>query len=130
MPVPVMVRVVFRVNVSTTVRVVMPGTVKVVVPVLVDWVVMVVEGPVGERMVELEDEPAADPSVDEGPTTGGVGMVSVVYAVPVEIVVILPTTAVLLETPVGPTMLEVLLLPVTGAMGLEPGAAPVPDIVW
>jgi hypothetical protein len=71
--------VVFRVNVSTMVRVVIPGTVKVVVPVLVERVVIVVDGPVGERMVELlEDDPAGDPSVEEGPTTGGVGMVSVI----------------------------------------------------
>jgi hypothetical protein len=89
--------VVFRVKVSTMVRVVMPGTVKVVVPVLVEKVVIVVEGPVGERMVELEDDPAGDPSVEEGPTMGGVGMVSV-------IVVTFPWTAELLETPVGPGM--------------------------
>lgn len=121
---PVMVRVVFRVNVSTTVRVVIPGTVKVVVPVLVDWMVIVVEGLVGERTVELEDDPAGDPSVEEGPTMGGVGIVSVVYAVPDVIVVTLP------GTPVGPGMLDVLLLPVTGATGLEPGAVPVPETVW
>jgi hypothetical protein len=77
-PVPETVMVVFRVKVPTTVRVVMPGTVKVVVPVLVDKDVMVVEGPVGERIVELEDDPAGDPSVAEGPTIGGVGMVIVV----------------------------------------------------
>lgn len=124
LPVPVRVRVVFRVNVSTKVRVVMPGTVKVVVPVLVDCVVIVVEVPVGERMVELEDEPVGDPSVEEGPTMGGVGMVSVVYAVPDVIVVTLP------GTPVGPGMLDVLLPPVTGATGLVPGAVPVPDTVW
>jgi hypothetical protein len=42
----------------------------------------------------------------------------------------LPCTAVLLETPVGPGMLDVLLLlPVTGATGLVPGAVPVPDMV-
>jgi hypothetical protein len=76
-PVPEIVRVVFKVKVSTTVRVVIPGTVKVVVPVLVDTVVIVVEGPVGEMIVELEDDPAGDPSVEEGPTMGGVGMVSV-----------------------------------------------------
>lgn len=100
-----------------------PGTVKVVVPVLVETEVIVVDGPVGERMVELEEDPAGDPSVEEGPTMGGVGMVIV-------IVVTLPTTAELLETPVGPGMLDVLLLPVTGATGLVPGAVPVPDIVW
>lgn len=77
------------------VRVVIPGTVKVVVPVLVETLVIVVYGPVGERMVELEDDPAGDPSVEEGPTMGGVGMVSV-------IVVTLPWTVELLETPVGP----------------------------
>jgi hypothetical protein len=57
---------------------VMPGTMKVVVPVLVEAVVMVVEGPVGERIVELEEDPAGDPTVEEGPTMGGVGMVRVV----------------------------------------------------
>jgi len=77
-PVPGTVMVVLRVKVSTTVRVVMPRTVKVVVPVLVDTVVIVVDGPVGARIVELEDDPAGDPSVEEGPTMGGVGMVIVV----------------------------------------------------
>ena len=74
-------------------------------------------------MVELEDDPAGDPSVEEGPTMGGVGMVSV-------IVVTLPCTIELLETPVGPGVLDVLLLPMTGATGLVPGAVAVPDMVW
>jgi hypothetical protein len=29
-------------------------------------------------MVEFKDDPAGDPSVEEGPTMGGVGMVSVI----------------------------------------------------
>lgn len=128
-PVPEIVRVMFRVNVSTTVRVVMPGTVKVVVPVLVETEVMIVEGPVGEMIVELEGESAGDPSVEEGPTIGGV-VIAKVSVVSVVTVVTFPPTGKLLETPVGPGMLDVLLLPVTGATGLEAGAVPVPDIVW
>lgn len=47
----------------------------------------------------------------------------IVYVVPVEIVTLLVGTG-LEETPVGPTGLDVLLVPVTGATGVE---LPVPD---
>lgn len=72
-----------------------------------------VVGPDGR--VEFEVGKTGEPSVDE--VTLLVGTV-IVYVVPVEIVMLLVTTG-LLDTPVGSGRLEVLLVPVTGAMGVE-----------
>lgn len=76
---------------------------------------MIVVGPDGRVELETEDGKTGEPSVDE--VTLLVGIV-IVYVVPVEMVMLLVITGVL-ETPVGPGRLEVLELPVTGAIGVE-----------
>jgi hypothetical protein len=120
LPVPEIVMVVFRVYVSVPVMVVIPGTVYVRVPVLVVCEVIVAVGPSGEVKLENDDGAIGEPSVEDVLLPVDNGIVTV-YVVPVEMVT-LRVTEMLLETPVGPTKLDELLVPVTGATGvaLEP----------
>jgi hypothetical protein len=120
LPVPEIVMVVLKVYVSVPVMVVMPGTVYVRVPVLVVCEVIVAVGPSGEVKLEKDDGETGEPSVEDVLPPVDNGIVTV-YVVPVEMVT-LRVTDTLLETPVGPTKLDVLLVPVTGATGvaLEP----------
>jgi hypothetical protein len=111
------VRVVFRVYVSVPVIVVMPGTVYVRVPVLVVCEVIVAVGPSGEVKLEKDDGETGEPSVEDVLPPVGTGIVTL-YVVPVEMVT-LRVTEMLLETPVGPIKLDVLLVPVTRATGVE-----------
>lgn len=75
-------------------------------------------GPRGEVELEKEDGETGEPSVEDVVPPVGTGIVTV-KVVPVEMVVTLRVTETLLETPVGPGKLDVLLLPVTGATGIE-----------
>lgn len=109
--------------------VVIPGTVNVRVPVLVVCDVIVPVGPTGEVEFEKEDGETGEPSVEDVLPPVGTGTV-IVYVVPVEMVVMLLDTDALLETPVGPGKLDVLLLPVTGAMGVELETVPYPGTLW
>jgi hypothetical protein len=81
--------------------VVRPGIVTVRVPVLVVCNVIVPVGPAGEVEFEKEDDVAGEPSVEDELPPVGTGRVTV-YVVPIEIVTLLITEA-LLEAPVGPT---------------------------
>ena len=101
LPVPEIVMVVFKVNVSIPVMVVRPGTVKVVVLVLVVCDVIVAVGLTGEVKLEKEDGVTGEPSVEDVVPPVGAGRVTV-YVVPIEIVTFL-VTDMLLEAPVGPT---------------------------
>jgi hypothetical protein len=101
------------------VTVVMPGTVKVRVPVLVVWDVIVAVGPTGRVKLEEEEGDMGEPSVEDVLAPVGRGRVTV-KVVPVEMVLTLRDNDTLLETPVGPARVEVLLLPVTGATGVAP----------
>jgi hypothetical protein len=124
LPVPEMVMAGFRVYVSVPVIVAMPGTVKVRVPVLVVCETVAV-GPSGEVKLEKDDGETGEPSVEDVLPPIGTGIVTV-YVVPVEMVT-LRVTGMLLETPVGPTKLDVLLVPVTGETGVELEPVPYPD---
>jgi hypothetical protein len=124
LPVPEIVMVVFRVYVSVPVIVVIPGTVKVKVSVLVVSETAAV-GPSGEVKLEKDEGETGEPSVEDVLPPVDNGIVTV-YVVPVEMVT-LRVTGMLLETPVGPTKLDVLLVPVTGATGVELEPVPYPD---
>jgi hypothetical protein len=124
LPVPEIVMVVFRVYVSVPVIVVIPGTVKVKVSVLVVSETAAV-GPSGEVKLEKDEGETGEPSVEDVLPPVDNGIVTV-YLVPVEMVT-LRVTGMLLETPVGPTKLDVLLVPVTGATGVELEPVPYPD---
>lgn len=69
-----------------------------------------------------------EPSVEDMVPPVGTGRVTV-YVVPIEMV-ILRVTDTLLETPVGPGKLDVLLLPVTGATSVELETVPYPGRLW
>jgi hypothetical protein len=93
--------------------------------VLVVCDVIVVVGPSGEVKLEKDDGETGEPSVEDVLPPVDNGIVTV-YLVPVEMVT-LRVTEMLLETLVGPTKLEVLLVPVTGATGVEIEPVPYPD---
>ena len=77
LPVPDIVIVVFKVNVSVPVRVVRPGIVKVRVPVLVVCDVIVAVGPTGEVKLEKEDGVTGEPSIEDELPPVGTGRVTV-----------------------------------------------------
>jgi hypothetical protein len=110
--------------VSVPVIVVIPGTVKVKVSVLVVSETAAV-GPSGEVKLEKDEGETGEPSVEDVLPPVDNGIVTV-YVVPVEMVT-LRVTGMLLEIPVGPTKLDVLLVPVTGATGVELEPVPYPD---
>jgi hypothetical protein len=93
--------------------------------VLVVCDVIFAVGPSGEVKLEKDDGETGEPSVEDVLPPVDNGIVTV-YLVPVEMVT-LRVTEMLLETLVGPTKLEVLLVPVTGATGVEIEPVPYPD---